>query len=101
MRERVLSTGIVDTIRDALVILYQRLAVISASPAFFDTFLGKERETFGRRLDECRNGRWAIPDLLALLVQGVPKNTSVEDFEVHHVFPKIGERTNLLHARKR
>ena len=30
----------------------------------------------------------------------MPRNTSVEDFEVKHVFPKIGERNILLNARK-
>ncbi|WP_424968898.1 sensor histidine kinase [Dinoroseobacter sp. S375] len=99
-RERLLSTGIVDTLREPLLVLDERLAVISASRAFYSSFHVRERETLGRRLDDLGNGQWAIPELLDLLTNVVPKNTSVEDFEVRHDFPEIGERTILLNARK-
>ena len=99
-RERLLSTGIVDTVREPLLVLDERLGVISASRAFYATFQVDPAETVGRRLDDLGNGQWAIPALLELLTEIVPRNTTVEDFEVKHVFPKIGERTILLNARK-
>lgn len=99
-RERLLSTGIVDTVREPLLVLDERLGIISASRAFYATFKVDPAETLGRRLDDLGNGQWAIPALLNLLTEVVPRNTSVEDFEVRHVFPKIGERSILLNARK-
>ena len=99
-RERLLSTGIVDTIREPLLVLDERLGIISASRAFYATFHAEPTATLGRRLDDLGNGQWAIPALLELLTNVVPQNTSVEDFEVRHVFPEIGERTILLNARK-
>lgn len=99
-RERLLSTGIVDTIREPLLVLDERLGVVTASRAFYSTFHVTERQTLGRRLDDLGNGQWAIPELLDLLIHVVPKNTSVEDFEVRHTFPEIGERNILLNARK-
>ena len=99
-RERLLSKGIVDTVREPLLVLDEQLGIISASRSFYATFHVEPGETVGRRLDDLGNGQWAIPALLELLTDVVPRNTSVEDFEVKHVFPKIGERNILLNARK-
>ena len=99
-RERLLFTGIVDTVREPLLVLDEGLRVISASRAFFSTFQVEPDETVGRRLDDLGSGQWAIPALLELLTDIVPRNTSVDDFEVRHIFPKIGERSILLNARK-
>ncbi|MGR3565461.1 MAG: sensor histidine kinase [Heliomarina sp.] len=99
-RERLLSKGIVDTVREPLLVLDEQLGIISASRAFYATFHVEPGETVGRKLDDLGNGQWAIPALLELLTDVVPRNTSVEDFEVKHVFPKIGERNILLNARK-
>ena len=99
-RERMLSTGIVDTLREPLLVLDERLGVVSASRAFYNTFNVTEKATIGRRLDDLGNGQWDIPDLIDLLTNVIPKNTSVEDYEVSHDFPHIGERTILLNARK-
>ncbi|EEB86404.1 sensory transduction regulatory protein [Roseobacter sp. GAI101] len=99
-REQLLSKGIVDTVREPLLVLDDRLEIISASRAFYSTFHVDPAETVGRRLDDLGNGQWAIPALLELLTEVVPRNTTVEDFEVKHVFSKIGERSILLNARK-
>ena len=99
-RERLLSTGIVDTVREPLLVLDEQLGIISASRSFYATFHVEPAETVGRKLDDLGNGQWAIPALLELLTDVVPRNTSVEDFEVKHVFPKIGDRNILLNARK-
>ncbi len=99
-RERLLSVGIVDTLREPLLVLDERLAIVSASRSFYSTFHVDPAATVGRRLKDLGNGQWAIPDLLDLLTEVVPRDTSVEDFEVRHHFPEIGERVILLNARK-
>lgn len=99
-RERLLSVGIVDTLREPLLVLDEQLAIISASRSFYMTFKVDPSATIGRRLDDLGNGQWAIPTLLDLLTDIVPRNTAVDGFEVSHVFPGIGERTILLNARK-
>jgi chemotaxis protein methyltransferase CheR len=99
-RARLLSTGIVDTIREPLLVLDERLAIVSASRAFYTSFRVTEAETLGRRLDDLGNGQWAIPELLTLLTEVVPRDSAVEDFEVRHSFPGIGERVIMLNARK-
>lgn len=99
-RERLLSAGVVATIREPLLVLDERLTVISANRAFYTTFQVEETQTVGRRLDDLGNGQWSIPKLIELLTEVVPKDTVVEDFEVKHSFPKIGEREIVLNARK-
>jgi chemotaxis protein methyltransferase CheR len=99
-RARLLATGIVDTIREPLLVLDERLAIVSASRAFYTSFRVTEPETLGRRLDDLGNGQWAIPELLTLLTEVVPRDSAVEDFEVRHSFPEIGERVIILNARK-
>jgi chemotaxis protein methyltransferase CheR len=99
-RARLLSIGIVDTIREPLLVLDERLAIVSASRAFYTAFRVTEAETLGRRLDDLGNGQWAIPELLDLLTAVVPQNSAVDDFEVRHSFPEIGERVIVLNARK-
>jgi len=99
-RERLLSGSIVDTLREPLLVLDQSLTVISASRSFYATFEVDPAATIGHRLGDLGNGQWAIPQLLELLTEVVPRNTIVEDFEVRHSFPGIGERIILLNARK-
>ena len=99
-RERLLSTGIVATLREPLLVLDEGLVIVLASRSFYATFRVDPDDTIGRRLDELGNGQWAIPALLDLLTDVVPRNTVVNDFEVRHAFPEIGERVILLNARK-
>ena len=99
-RERLLSVGIVETLREPLLVLDARLTVVSASRSFYASFQVDPGATVGRRLDDLGNGQWAIPELLTLLTDVVPRNTVVDDFEVRHTFPEIGERVILLNARK-
>lgn len=99
-RQRLLSTGVVETIREPLLVLDERLAIISANRAFYANFRVDEQDTIGRRIADLGNGQWAIPELLDLLINVVPRNNVVEGFEVQHTFPDIGERTMVLNARK-
>ena len=49
---------------------------------------------------ELGNGQWNIPQLRELLEKILHENSRVEDFEVKHSFPGIGERTMLVTARR-
>ncbi|QBF29882.1 sensor histidine kinase [Thalassococcus sp. S3] len=95
-----LSQGIVDTIREPLLVLDGDLKVVSASRSFFDTFGVTPEATIGRRIWELGDGQWSIPELIHLLTTVIPAHSEIEDFEVTHDFPGLGERTILLNARK-
>lgn len=99
-RERRLAQGIVDTIREPLLVLDGDLKIIAASLSFYKKFDVDEAETVGHRLWDVGGGHWATPELIHLLTAVIPDHTVVDDFEISHEFPKLGRRTILLNARK-
>src|SRR6201995_3418996 len=94
------ALDIVDTVREALLILDTELRVRFANRAFYQTFQVSAEETENRLIYELGNGQWDIPDLRRLLEDVVPKSSVFNDFELEHTFPLIGRRVMLLNARK-
>ncbi|MFC1667706.1 diguanylate cyclase [Candidatus Omnitrophota bacterium] len=92
--------GIIDTVRDPLIILDTDLRVISASRSFYRIFKVKPEETKEQLIYDLGNRQWDIPKLRELLEDILPKTTTFDDYEVEHDFPDIGKRTMLLNARK-
>ncbi|MCZ0964087.1 HWE histidine kinase domain-containing protein [Paracoccus benzoatiresistens] len=94
------AVGIVNTLRDPLLVLDDDFRVLSANPAFYGTFSTSRDETIGTALADLGNGQWDIPELRLLLEQVIPKSTSVIDYEVRAEFPHIGQRTMLVSAQR-
>jgi nitrogen-specific signal transduction histidine kinase len=99
-RQQRVAKGIVDTLREPFLLLDGELRVIDASRMFYKTFHVGEAEVVGVPLAAICEGGWAIPELISLLEMVIPEHESVEHFEVRRVFPKIGERTFIINARK-
>ena len=98
-RELDYANGIVETVRDPLLILDAGLRVERANRTFYDFFRVTPAETVGRRVYELDNGQWDIPALRQALADLLPKDAPFEDFEIEHDFPRIGRRTLVLNAR--
>ena len=94
------SRGIVDTIREPLLVLDSSLRVISANRFFYRTFNVKPDDTEKKLIYELGDRQWNIPKLRELLEDILPKTTSFDNFEVEHNFPGIGKRIMLLNARE-
>jgi two-component sensor histidine kinase/PAS domain-containing protein len=94
------TDNIIDSVRDALLILHLDLRVHSANESFYETFQVEEEETAGRPVYELGNGQWNIPKLRELLEGILPYETSFEGFEVQHEFETVGRRIMLLNARR-
>lgn len=94
------AEAVVETIREPLLVLDENLRIIRANPAFYRTYSASPGETEGRLVYELGGRQWDIPLLRELLEQIIPRNTSFEDFEVEHVFPRLGHRVMLLNARR-
>lgn len=94
------ATGIVDTIRDPLLVLAADLSVISANPAFYRTFATSSDETVGVPFSDLGDGQWNIEELNLLLREVIPKSASVFDYEVTATFPDVGQRTMLISAQR-
>ena len=97
---RMLAEGIVETIRQPLLILNGDLRVQSANRAFYETFRVEPAETEGRMIYELGNKQWDIPGLRELLSEVLPQRQAVEEFEVEHAFEGMGEKIMLLSARR-
>ena len=94
------AQGVMDTIRNPLLILTSDMTVISANPAFYQTFETSRDDTVGVALHDLGDGQWNIKELRLLLEDVLPKSASVLDYEVRGVFPHIGERTMLVTAQR-
>ena len=94
------AKGIVDTVREPLVVLYPKLSISSVNKAFYTTFKTDKKETVGRHLYEIGNKQFNIPLLQKLLEKILIKKNSFNDFEIDNNFETIGHKTLLLNARK-
>lgn len=94
------AEAIVETVREPLVILDNKLRIKTANKSFFDTFMVTKDNTYNRLIFDIGNKQWDIPELKKLLKEILPKNSYFNNFEVHHNFESIGEKTMLLNARR-
>ena len=94
-----LAESIVDTVRQPLLILNEDLTVRSANRAFYATFQVERAETEGCLVFELGNRQWDIPRLRQLLTEVLPRDKTVEAFEVEHAFEGIGQKIMLVSAR--
>jgi two-component sensor histidine kinase len=95
-----LAQGIVDTVREPVLVLDEKLRVIAASRSFYSVFKVSPKSTQGRLLYELGDGQWDIPRLRVLLEKTIPDHGVMEDYEVEHDFPDLGHRTMRLNARQ-
>ncbi len=94
------SEGIVETVREPLVVLDADLRVMRTNEAFYKTFKVPPVDTEKKLIYELGSRQWDIPALRELLEKVLPENTQVRDFVVDHEFPGIGPKKMLLNARK-
>jgi len=94
------ANAVVETVREPLVVLDSGLRVVTANRSFYVTFQVSTEEIEKQRIFDVARGAWDIPELRKLLEQILPKNTTLNDFKLTHVFPKIGRRVLSLNARR-
>ena len=94
------SECIVDTITQPLVIMDDKLEVVSANRSFYSAFHVPSQNTVGRHFYEIGERQWDIPSLRELLDNVLTHNTNFEKVVVDHNFPIIGHRKMLLNGRR-
>ena len=95
-----LSSAIVETINEPLLVLDSGFRVLSANAAFYQKFKVAPEETENRLLFNLGNGQWNIPQLRELLETVLPNKKVIENFRVAHDFPEIGHKVMSLNARQ-
>lgn len=92
--------GIVETIREPLLVLDRYLRVVTASRSFYEFFKVKPEATVGQFIYDLGDKQWDISKLRELLETILPQQTAFDNYEVEHDFVTIGRRTLLLNARQ-
>jgi two-component system CheB/CheR fusion protein len=93
------AENIIDTIREPLLVLDEKMRVISANHRFYRTFDTVPESTEGKSLFELEDGQWDIPELRKLLKEIIAKRHVFDDYQVEHRFPKVGLKKMLLNGR--
>ncbi len=99
-KARQFAESIIETIHEPLIVLDDRLRVISANRAFYEAFAETPEHTEGQLIFNLGNKQWDIPELRDLLKKILPQNTSLRNFEINFKFADLGERIVLLNAHR-
>jgi len=83
-RSKELAESIVSHVHEPLLVLDEKLKVVSANPAFAGRFELKEHEVEGRFLFDLADGRWNIPKLRKALEQVITKKAPLKDLTVEY-----------------
>ena len=94
------SEAIVDTVRVPLVVLNNKLQVLTANRAFYDAFQLKPKDTENKSIYKLNHKAWDIPKFKILLEEILPFNTYLDNYELDIEFPNFGKRIMLLNARR-
>jgi PAS domain S-box-containing protein len=97
---RAFAEGIVQTVREPLLVLDAGLRVRTANRSFYETFSVDPPATEGCSVFELGNGQWDIPELRLLLEDILPRDRHFDGFEVDHEFEGLGRRSMVLNARR-
>ena len=94
------SAGIVDTVRQPLVVLDTQLRVISASRSFYRSFSVKPEETVGRQLGAVNDRHLDVPAMHGFLDRLRAGEANIEDYEIQIDLPSTGRRSLLMSAQE-
>jgi len=95
-----LTEGIVQTVREPLLILDAEFRVKRANPAFYEVFHVNPNETENRLIFDLGNRQWNIPRLRDLLNELLGANKNLNDYKVEHRFESLGLRKMKLSGRR-
>jgi PAS domain-containing protein len=94
------AEGIVETVREPVVVLDADLRVRSANRSFYRTFRLTPEATQGWPQYELGDRQWDIPRLRKLLEDILPAKKVLKGFRVDCAFAHVGRKALLLNARQ-
>jgi len=92
--------GIVDTVKQPMMVLDAALRVLSANSIFAETFGVTKEETEGKLIYDLGDGRWNIPELKKLLEDVLTRDKSFRDYPLEYDSPGSGRKKLLLNASR-
>jgi len=100
MASRMYAEAIVETIREPLLILDNKMRIKSANVAFYDFFSTSESEIEGKSFYEINNSQWNFNDFRAQLEDVLPHRTVIKDFEINIKVTGKKECKLLINAKQ-
>jgi PAS domain-containing protein len=94
------TEGIISAICEPLFFTDAKLNVLLANRSFYQTFLVGPGDIEGKPFYEMGDCRQAPSDLRHRFEQVVCRDASVDNLEVVYAFPRVGQRSLLLNARR-
>lgn len=94
------SRAIIETIREPLMVLNTDLRILTVNNAFAGIFRLGQEEVEGNYLYEIGTGMFDIPLLLEQLRKMTAKHSWLQDFELDHIFPGLGNKNLALNAMR-
>ena len=95
---RVYAEGIVEAVREPLIVLDAGLNVRTANRAFYRMFGESPSQIEGKPFLDLDNHRWQISGLRKRLSEVLERSTPLNDFEFDRELPGLGRRVLLLNA---
>ena len=92
--------GIVETIREPLIVMNSDMIVLSANRAFYEQFYTHENSIKGLSFFEIEKQQWNIPELKKQLKEIVSKKESFKNIEITSKFAALGERTLIYNSMR-
>ncbi|MDO9107907.1 MAG: PAS domain-containing protein [Coriobacteriia bacterium] len=94
------AEGVIQTVREPLLVMDSDMRVISANPSFYKTFKLTPEATIKKVLYNLGNNEWDITALRNLLEDLLPNEIDLQDYVVETDFPNIGHMKMVLNARQ-
>lgn len=94
------AAAIVDTIREPLIVLSDKLIVRSANRAFYDFFQGGPEQVEGHGVYDIVGRQLDLPPVRQLLERLLKGESQLRDIEIERQIQPAGSRVLLLNARR-
>jgi two-component system, chemotaxis family, CheB/CheR fusion protein len=92
--------NILESMRDALIVLDKDLRIISVNRVFYKDFKVSAEQIIKKSLYDIGKGIWDIPQLKKMLNEVLTDKTEFNDFSVELNIPGVGHKIKKLNARR-
>jgi two-component system CheB/CheR fusion protein len=99
-RERYFAEMLVETVRESLILLDNKLRITTVNHAFYTMFQKTPLLAEGKLLYELPDWEWSNEKLRGLLEQVAEQDARIDDLEIESESAALGRRTLLISARQ-
>ena len=94
-----LTTAVVNTVRQPLLVLDNKLCILTANPAFNQAFNSKNENLTGQSLFVINESAWDCVQLRKHLSETLNSNAAFDGYYYEAEFPGIGKKSLIINGR--